>query len=427
MTTATTTAFEATEAFARGLDEADPLAGFRERFHFPVGDDDQPLLYLCANSLGLMARTVPDMVQQELDDWAKLAVAAHLKGRRPWFPYHEFFSESNARIVGARPEEVVAMNSLTVNIHLMLVTFFQPTRERHKVLMEHPAFPSDLYAVRTHVRTRGLDPDESVIQMRPRDGEHVIRTEDIEAVLAERGDEIALVWLPGVNYFTGQVFDMARITAAARARGCMVGYDLAHAAGNVPMRLHDWDVDFACWCSYKYLNGGPGAVGGCFIHERHGNNPDLPRFAGWWGDDPETRFQMHLKRKFIPQPGAAGWQVSNPPILSMAPLRASLDIFDEAGMESLRHKSETLTGFLRFLIEQAPSDRFEIITPRDTAAQGCQLSIIAHDEAAKRHQALVDKHIACDFRQPNVIRVAPAPLYNTFHEVWRFAEALQGV
>ncbi len=424
MTTATTPVFEPTEACARRLDEADPLAGWRQRFHVPTGSDGTPVIYFCGNSLGLMPRTVPDAVQQELDDWAAMAVAAHARGRRPWFPYHELFSDSCARLVGARSGEVVVMNSLTVNIHLMMVTFFQPTSSRHKVLIEHPAFPSDLYAVRTHLRTRGLDPDESIIQVRPRDGEHVIRTEDIEAALAEHGDEIALVWLSGVNYFTGQVFDMARITAAAKARGCMVGYDLAHAAGNVPMRLHDWDVDFACWCSYKYLNAGPGAVAGCFVHERHGANPDLPRFAGWWGDDPQTRFQMHLKTEFIPQGGAAGWQVSNPPILSLAPLRASLDIFDEAGMDALRRKSEMLTGFLRFLIEQTPHDRLEVITPREPAAQGCQLSILARAEPRAVHRALGDRQVVCDFREPDVIRVAPVPLYNTFDEAWRFAAAL---
>ena len=418
MTPAVATSFEATEAFARRLDETDPLAHCRDRFHLPAG------VYFCGNSLGLLPRTARAAVEQELDDWATLAVDAHLKGATPWYSYHEVFADSCARLVGARPGEVVMMNSLTVNIHLMLVSFLRTTATRNKVLMEHPAFPSDLYAVRTHLRTRGLDPDESIIQARPRDGEHTIRTEDIESLLDERGAEIALVWLPGVNYFTGQVFDMARITAAARRHGCLVGFDLAHAAGNVPMQLHDWDVDFACWCTYKYLNGGPGSVGGCYIHERHGRNPDLPRFAGWWGDDPDTRFQMHLKREFTAQPGAAGWQVSNPPILSMAPLKASMEIFDEVGMHALREKSRTLTGYLRWLLEQGSTDRFEIITPPDPDGQGCQLSILVHDEPARRHETLVGQQMYCDFREPNVIRVAPAPLYNTFHEVWRFGRAL---
>ncbi len=409
--------YNETEEFARGLDANDALASFRERFHVP---DDT--VYFCGNSLGLQPKTARLMIEQELDDWQNLGVAAHLEGRRPWYSYHEIFAESAARLVGAKPGEVVMMNSLTVNIHLMLVSFFRPRGARTKVLMEHPAFPSDIYAVRTHLRSRGLDPDESIIRLGPRDGEHVIRTEDVEAVLDERGAQIALVWLPGVNFVTGQVFDMQRITAAAKRAGCAVGFDLAHAAGNVPMRLHDWDVDFACWCTYKYLNAGPGSVGGCFVHETHGGDPDLQRYAGWWGDDPGTRFQMHLKKRFIPQPGAAGWQISNPPILSMTALKASLDIFDEAGFDRLRAKSMQLTGYLRWLLEQCGA---EIITPADPEAQGCQLSILVRDEPEQRHKAMNTQGFVCDFRPPNVIRAAPTPLYNTFHEVWRFSQALQ--
>ncbi|TDJ54763.1 MAG: kynureninase [Planctomycetota bacterium] len=410
--------YQDTEEFARGLDALDALAPFRERFHVPLDT-----VYFCGNSLGLQPKAARLMIAEELDDWQNLAVAAHLEGRRPWYSYHEIFADSAARIVGATPGEVVMMNSLTVNIHLMLVSFFRPDGARNKVLMEHPAFPSDIYAVRTHLRSRGLDPDESIVRVAPRDGEHVIRTEDIEGVLDEHGSRIALVWLPGVNFMTGQVFDMARITTAAKRQGCTVGFDLAHAAGNVPMRLHDWGVDFACWCTYKYLNAGPGSVGGCFVHESHGRNPDLQRYAGWWGDDPETRFQMHLKNRFIPQPGAAGWQVSNPPILSMTALKASLDIFDEAGFDRLREKSKLLTGYLRWLLEQ---NGCEIITPADPDAQGCQLSILVGDEPERRHQALVAQGIVCDFRPPNVIRAAPTPLYNTFGEVRRFSKALQG-
>ncbi len=409
--------YNETEEFARGLDANDALASFRERFHVP---DDT--VYFCGNSLGLQPKTARLMIEQELDDWQNLGVAAHLEGRRPWYSYHEIFAESAARLVGAKPGEVVMMNSLTVNIHLMLVSFFRPRGARTKVLMEHPAFPSDIYAVRTHLRSRGLDPDESIIRLGPRDGEHVIRTEDVEAVLDERGAQIALVWLPGVNFVTGQVFDMQRITAAAKRAGCAVGFDLAHAAGNVPMRLHDWDVDFACWCTYKYLNAGPGSVGGCFVHETHGGDTDLQRYAGWWGDDPGTRFQMHLKKRFIPQPGAAGWQISNPPILSMTALKASLDIFDEAGFDRLRAKSMQLTGYLRWLLEQCGA---EIITPADPEAQGCQLSILVRDEPEQRHKAMNTQGFVCDFRPPNVIRAAPTPLYNTFHEVWRFSQALQ--
>lgn len=406
--------YEATETYAVGLDAGDALASYRDRFCIP-GD----AVYFCGNSLGLLPKTARAMIDQELDDWANLAVDAHLAGRRPWYSYHEVFTESGARLVGAMPGEVVMMNSLTVNIHLMLVSFFRPSGARTKVLMEHPAFPSDIYAMRTHLGSRGLDPDESIIRVAPRDGEYAIRTADVERVLDERGPEIALVWLPGVNFVTGQVFDMPKITVAAHRAGCTVGFDLAHAAGNVPMRLHDWDVDFACWCSYKYLNGGPGAVGGCFVHDRHGRNPDLQRYAGWWGDDPATRFDMHLKDRFIPQPGAAGWQVSNPPILAMTALKASLDIFDEAGMDALREKSMKLTGYLRWLLRET----CEIITPAD--AQGCQLSILVRDEPETRHAALVEQGFICDFRRPNVIRAAPTPLYNTFHEAWRFSRALQ--
>ena len=416
--------FRPDEAFARELDAADPLAKYREQFHIPAGPDGEPVIYFCGNSMGLQPRSARAAVEQELDDWARLAVAAHLEGRTPWYSYHEVFDEPAARLVGGRTGEAVLMNTLTVNIHLMLVTFFQPTPERHTILMESPAFPSDLYAIRTHLRTRGLDPQESLLQIKPRAGEHAIRTGDLETLLDEQGQRIAVVWLPGVNYFTGQVFDMARITAAAHAKGCAVGFDLAHAAGNVPLALHDWDVDFACWCSYKYLNGGPGAVAGCFVHERHASNPDLPRYAGWWGDDPQTRFQMHLERDFAPQPGAAGWQISNPPILSLAPLKSSLAMFDEVGMETLRAKSLKLTGYLRYLLERAGSDRFEIITPSVPAAQGCQLSVLVHDQPAERHRALVDAGAVCDFREPNVIRVAAVPFYNTFHEAWRFASTL---
>ncbi len=419
--------FEPTEAFATRMDEADPLAGYRERFCMPRGRGREEPIYFAGNSLGLMPLSARAAVEQELDDWAELGVGAHLQGRTPWFSYHEFFSASLARLVGAEPSEVVAMNALTINIHLRFVSFFRPEGRRRCVLIEHPAFPSDLYAVRSHLRTRGLDPDECIVTARARAGEHALRMEDIEALIEERGREIALVWLPGVNYFTGQVFDMERITAAAHRQGCLVGWDLAHAIGNVPMKLHDWDADFACWCSYKYLNGGPGSVGGAFVHEKHWRDETPPRLAGWWGDDPATRFQMHLKSEFLPQPGAAGWQVSNPPILSMAPLKASLEILDEAGIQALREKSIRLTGYLRRLLDQARSSRtrrFESITPAETGSQGCQLSVRAGDSARALHKAAVDRGAVCDFREPDVIRVAPVPLYNTFHEAWRFARIL---
>jgi kynureninase len=362
-------------------------------------------------------------MEQELDDWAKLGVEGHFKPHDPWYAYHELFREAGARLVGALPGEVVMMNALTVNLHLMLATFYRPEAGRRKVLIDEPAFPSDLYAVMSHLRHRGLDPAEALILAGPPDGEHALRTEDVEWLLEQEGHETAVVLLNGVNFLTGQRLDMERITAAARRRGCGVGWDLAHAAGNVVLRLHDWDVDFAVWCSYKYLNAGPGAVAGCFVHERHGRNRALPRLAGWWGNDPATRFRMH-RSGFAPQPGADGWQVSNPPIFSMVPLRASLALFDKAGMPALRAKSERLTGYLLYLLDRLPPGRFEVVTPRDPAQRGCQVSLLVHDGPQELLRALEEAGVVCDFREPNVIRVAPVPLYNTFQEVWRFAQVL---
>ena len=417
--------YSADEAWARAEDARDALSWCRERFELPRDAGGAPLLYFCGNSLGLMPKAAPGMVDAELDDWGRLAVEGHLAARTPWYSYHEPFGEPMARVVGARPEEVVVMNSLTVNLHLMLVSFFRPTGARRKILIEEAAFPSDSYAVASHLETRGLDPADALLLARPRPGEAVLRTDDLEALLAERGPEIAMVLLPGVQYYTGQLLDLARITAAARSAGCVVGYDLAHAAGNAELRLHDWNVDFAVWCSYKYLNGGPGAAGGCFVHERHGRAA-RPRYAGWWGNDPATRFQMHLNPAFVPVPGADGWQLSNPPILSMAPLRAALDLFDEAGMPALRAKSERLTGYLEFLIRRLPRGVAELVTPGDAAARGCQLSLRA-PRASELTGALRERGIVTDFRPPDAIRVAPVPSYNTFHEVWRFWQALEGI
>jgi kynureninase len=412
------------EAAARRLDAADPLATYRSQFDLPRGPDGAALVYFCGNSLGLQPKAVRSIVEQELADWARLAVDAHFRGATPWYSYHEVFRESGARLVGARPGEVVMMNGLTVNLHLMMVSFYRPQARRCKVLVDWPAFPSDLYAVQTHLASRGIDPAEAILTAAPRAGEATLRMDDVVDQIAERGDEIALVLFSGVNYLTGQLMDMARIAAAARERGCAVGFDLAHAAGNVPLRLHDWGADFACWCSYKYLNAGPGAIGGCFVHERHGGDAALPRFGGWWGNDPATRFRMHLQPEFVPRAGADGWQLSNPPILAMAPLRASLDIFDRAGMDALREKSLRLTGFLRECLEARRADDLEIITPRDPAAHGAQLSIVVRDRPRERFEAIERIGVVGDFREPNVIRVAPVPLYNTFTEAWRFAEML---
>lgn len=421
----TTVGDPASEAYARQLDEMDPLRDLRSRFHLPLDQDSgNPKVYFCGNSLGLQPRSTSELMQQELDDWARFAVDGHFKPHTGWYRYHELLRDQTARLVGATADEVVVMNSLTVNLHLMMVTFFRPDAKRYRILMEAPAFPSDIYAIKSHLQTCGLDPDDALLTIAPREDEHTIRMEDLLACIEEEGERIALILLGGVNYYTGQVFDLERIASAGHERGCVVGFDLAHAAGNVPLSLHDWNVDFACWCSYKYLNAGPGALAGCFIHERHASNPNLPRYGGWWGNDPESRFRMHLQPQFIPRPTADGWQISNPPIFSMVPLRASMNIFDEVGMKALREKSQQLTGYLRTLIDQHPADWFEVITPTDPREVGCQLSILVHDRPQQRFEALQAASIVGDFRQPNVIRVAPIPLYNTFEEVHRFVRTL---
>ena len=411
------------ESFALELDAGDPLARFRERFEIPVGADGRPLIYLCGHSLGLMPKAARSLVEQEIDDWARLGVAGHFDAKRPWYSYHEQFRESGARLVGALPGEVVMMNSLTVNLHLMLATFYRPDRGRRAILMEEDAFPSDRYAVASHIRHRGLDPETSLILARPRPGEAIHRTEDLERLIEERGAEIALVLLPGVQYLTGQVFDIERLGAAARKRGCRVGLDLAHAVGNVVLRLHDWEVDFAVWCSYKYLNAGPGAVGGCFVHARSGDDPSLPRLGGWWGNDPATRFEM--RPEFAPLRGADGWQISNPPILSMAPLLASLAVFDEAGLGALRARSERLTDYLIARIDALSSPRLEVITPREPGRRGCQISLRVRGAPRDLAESLLASGVVCDVRRPDVIRVSAAPLYNRFHEIWRFADILE--
>ncbi len=417
--------FSTDENFAKRLDAEDPLRAFRDKFHLPLGTDGKPLIYFAGNSLGLMPKSARAIVDEELNNWAKLGVDAHHATGTPWYTYHESLREPTARLVGAKPLEVICMNSLTVNLHLMMATFYQPTKSRFKILMEEPAFPSDTYAIKTQIVHHGLDPKEALILARPRKAEFSIRTEDIADLIEKNADQLAVVMFPGVNFFTGQLFDIERITAAARRHGIIAGFDLAHAIGNVPLALHDWNVDFAVWCSYKYLNAGPGAVAGAFVHERHATNTKLPRLAGWFGNDPNTRFRLHLEPEFIPVPSADGWQISNPPIFSMAPLRASLGIFHEAGgMDPLRAKSARLTSYLEFLLNPNASKRFTLITPKSPDERGCQLSILAHEHPKELHKELIAAGVKCDFREPNVIRVAPTPLYNTFHEVWRFARIL---
>src|SRR5437016_2346113 len=417
--------FSAEEQFALQLDSEDPLRHFRQKFHLPLGKDYRPLSYFAGNSLGLMPKAARAIVEEELDNWAKLGVDAHHATGTPWYTYHEALREPTARLVGANPLEVICMNSLTVNLHLMMATFYRPTKSRFKILMEEPAFPSDTYAIKTQIAHHGLDPRDALTLARPRKNEFTIRVEDIIDLIEKDADQLALVMLPGVNFFTGQLFDIETITAAARKHDIVVGFDLAHAIGNVPLSLHDWNVDFAVWCAYKYLNAGHGAVAGAYVHERHVTNTKLPRLAGWFGNDPNTRFRLHLEPEFIPVPSADGWQISNPPIFSMAPLRASLSIFDEAGgMEPLRAKSVTLTGYLEFLLNEIGSKKLAVITPRDADARGCQLSILAQEHPKELFQELQAAGVKCDVREPDVIRVAPMPLYNTFHEVWRFAEIL---
>jgi kynureninase len=415
--------FSADEDFALQLDREDPLRGFRDQFHLPLGKDGHPVIYFAGNSLGLMPKAAREVVDQELENWAKLGVDAHHATGTPWYTYHEPLREPMARLCGAKPLEVICMNSLTVNLHLMMATFYQPTESRFKVLMEDPAFPSDTYAIKTQIRHHGLDPKEALVLASPRKGELTIRTEDIVDLIQANAESVAVVIFAGINFLTGQLFDIAKITAAAHNHGIIAGFDLAHAIGNVPLALHEWNVDFAVWCSYKYLNAGPGAVAGAFVHERHATNTKLSRLAGWFGNDPSTRFQM--QPEFIPVRSADAWQISNPPIFSMAPLRAALSIFDQAGgMEALRGKSIKLTGYLEFLLHDLGSQRFSVITPNDPRARGCQLSILAHEHPKELHRELGAAGVKCDFREPNVIRVAPTPLYNSFHEVWRFAKTL---
>ncbi len=403
--------------FAAEMDAADNLASWRKEFFIPKTKDGKECIYLCGNSLGLQPRRVEKAVQQELTDWQNLGVEGHFHAKHPWMPYHEFLTDKLAKLVGAKPIEVVAMNSLTVNLHLLMVSFYRPTKTRHKIIIEGGAFPSDQYAVASQIKFHGFDPKTSLIELKPRAGERTLRSDDIEAVIEREGDSVALIMLGGVNYYTGQLFDMERITRAGHKKGCMVGFDLAHAAGNVPLRLHDWDVDFACWCSYKYLNSGPGALAGAFVHEKHAT-ADLPKFAGWWGHDKKTRFKMGPD--FHVTAGAEGWQLSNPPILSLAAVRASLEMFDEIGMEALRGKSLKLTGYMAFLLASLKTDAFTVLTPQDEKERGCQIAILMHKNGRAVFDKLTDAGVICDWREPDCIRVAPVPLYNSFDDVYEF-------
>ena len=416
---------EPTQACAERLDGIDPLAAYRDRFHHPVDQNGRPVAYFVGNSLGLQPVEAEPIVAEVLTDWARLAVDGHFEAERPWYPYHEQVRNELAEVVGARSTEVVAMNTLTVNLHLLLMSFHQPSGERRKILIEDGAFPSDTYAVSTHVAARGGDPETDVIRIAPRPGEDLLRTEDIEAEIVRIGERLSTVMLGGVNFRTGQLLDITAITTVGHAVGATVGFDLAHAAGNVPLDLHDAEVDYAAWCSYKYLNAGPGAIAGAFIHERHATDLELPRFAGWWGNDPETRFRMHLEDRFIPVPTAEAWQLSNPSILAMAPLVASLQTFVDAGMPALRAKSRVLTGFLHACLRDALPDDASIITPSNAEERGCQLTVRLAGDAKARFERLAAHGVIADFRPPDLIRLAPVPLYTTFQDCVRAAEALR--
>ncbi len=411
---------------AAALDARDPLAHLRDEFVLPKHAGRQ-VTYLTGNSLGLQPRAARAALLEELDAWGERAVDAHFEGAHPWFPYHEFLRSSAAHIVGAREHEVVVMNSLTTNLHLLLTTFYRPTRSRFRILIEDAAFPSDIYVARTQLRLHGVDPQEGLIVVRPPTGESVIRNEEIENAIRAAGESLAVVLLGGVNYFTGQLFDLPRLARAAHEVGAIFGVDAAHAAGNVPLRLHDDGIDFAAWCSYKYLNSGPGAVAGAFVHERHARDTSLPRMGGWWGNDPKLRFRMHLESEFVPTPTADGWQLSNPPILALAPTRVAYEMFERVGMPALRAKSEQLTAYARFLLALAPSAGYEVITPGAMAERGCQWSLRFPGRGREVQAALQAAGVVCDYREPDVVRAAPTPMYNRFVDVWAFVEAARSV
>ena len=413
--------FENTESWAREADDRDELREFRKEFLFPK-HNGRDVIYLTGNSLGLQPRSAREALNIELEDWEKFGVEGHFEARHPWFSYHEMFKAPLAEITGAKEGEVTAMNGLTANLHFLMVSFFRPEGRRYKILCEAKAFPSDQYALESQVRFHGYDPEDAIIEVHPRKGEHLIREEDIYSILEEQAGDIALVLFGGVNYYTGQLFDMKTLAEKAHASGALVGYDLAHAAGNVSLKLHDWDVDFAAWCSYKYLNSGPGSVAGIFVHERHAFEPDLPRFAGWWGNDASSRFLM--KKGFLPAKGADGWQLSNAPVFSMAVHKASLDIFQKAGMKRISEKRDKLTAYLEYVIRDVSSSSdnldIEIITPSDPLKRGAQLSLLTHGSGRELFDRLSSHGIAADWREPNVIRIAPVPLYNSFSDAFQF-------
>lgn len=417
--------FKNTPEYARFLDEQDPLKHFREKFYIPIVNGKE-CIYFTGNSLGLQPKTTQDYILNELEDWANYGVEGHLHARNPWVSYHEMFPALLKDIVGAQENEIVVMNQLTVNLHLLMTSFYRPTTEKYKIICEAKAFPSDQYALHSQVLLHGLNPEKCIIEIHPREGKHTIDHNDIMQAIQEHQDSLSLVMFGGVNYYSGQVFDMASITKAAHNAGALCGFDLAHAVGNVPLHLHDWGVDFACWCSYKYLNSSPGGVAGAFIHQRHVANRDMPRMAGWWGHDKEVRFNMD--KDFNPMPTAEGWQLSNAPILAMAAHKASLDIFAEAGMQQVFKKGQALSQYLLYILQDINSHQsekvMEIITPVGEEEHGCQVSILMLKDGKEIFQALMKQGVIADWREPNVIRVAPVPLYNRFEDIYRFGEII---
>ncbi|MEX2350221.1 MAG: kynureninase [Flavobacteriaceae bacterium] len=419
------TTYQATLAYAKEQDKQDPLHRFREKFHIPKDNEGNDIVYLCGNSLGLQPKNTQKYIQKELDDWAKLGVEGHTEAQHPWLPYHEFLTNAMAKIVGAKPQEVVMMNTLTTNLHLLMVSFYQPTKTKYKIVIESDAFPSDKYAVESQLDFHGFDKKEGLILWKPRKGEDLCRFEDLEEIVNNQGDEIALILIGTTNYYTGQSFPIKKITELGHKHNCIVGFDLAHGAGNIQPNLNENGPDFAVWCSYKYLNSGPGSLGGLFVHDRHANNPKLKRFTGWWGHNKKTRFNM--RQKFDVLPGAEGWQLSNPPILSMAAIRASLDIFEEAGFENILAKQKKLTGYLEFLLRNLKNDRISIITPSNPEERGCQLSLAVENADRSLHDKLTKAGVISDWREPDVIRVAPAPLYNSFEGMFLMVERLKNI
>ena len=414
--------FEATLEFAQQKDKEDVLKHFRSEFYFPKHNGNDAI-YFCGNSLGLQPKKVSAAIQQELQDWQQIAIGGYLHAKNPWLYYQHNFSKPLSKIVGCKENEVTVMNTLTVNLHLMMLSFYRPTKERYKIMMEAGAFPSDQYAVETQIKFHGFDPDNAIIEIALKEGKKIIDEDDIVEAIEQHKDSLALVLFGGINYYSGQLFDMKKITAAAHKAGAIAGFDLAHVAGNVPMQLHDWDVDFAVWCTYKYLNAGPGAVGGTYVHERYAIDIDHTRLAGWWGNDESTRFKM--EKGFIAKPDASGWNISTAQVFNMVALKASLELFEQTNMQELRTKSQQLTAYLEFLLHQLLNINFEIITPSEPERRGAQLSLYFKERGKEIHQKMMGSGIIVDYREPGVIRVAPSPLYNSFEDVFRFCEILK--